>query len=258
MYKIYKPISNERSSTVNGVKNWIGPLIILCLIVFGSTKAPAYVTEGPCVDIDNSDLKVSAFINSSEIDYEIDSPLLLNDTIEAERKSIGFNVTKRYNPEVDVYGAFGYLFDGDDLDSGTYLSGGVRYMVHKSGRVSYHVSAQFDYIFGEEYSSEENGLDIDFDMDGYELSIGGAVRYQKDDNFSAFAGISFVPLSDLSYDLKLTGNLGSATSDGEIERDDKFGFKVGGNYLIDKNWSICGEVDFMSEKAFLISVGRKF
>lgn len=243
---------------MSGTKKWIGLFMILCLIVFGSTTAPAYVSEGPCVDIDNSNLKVSGFINSSEIDYEIDTPLLLNDTLEAERKSIGLNVTKRYNPEVDVYGALGYLFDGDDLDSGTYLSAGVRYMIHKSGRVSYHLSAQFDYIFGEEYSSETNGINTDFDMDGYELSIGGAVRYQKDNKFSAFAGISFLPLSDISYDLKVTGNLGSATSDGEIERDDEFGFKVGGNYLIDKNWSICGEVDFMSEKAFLISVGKKF
>jgi hypothetical protein len=237
--------------------------MILCFSVFGSTTATAYVTEGPCVDIDNNDLKVSAFINSSEVDYEIDSPLLTNDTVEAERKSIGLNFTKRYNSEVDVYGAFGYLFDGsveddDDLDNGTFLSAGIRYMIHESGRVSYHLSAQFDYTFGEEYSGEANGITSEFDLDGYELSISGAVRYQKDNKFAAFAGISFVPLSDISYDLKLTGIGGSASSDGEIERDDEFGLKVGGNYIIDKNWSICGEVDFMSEKAFLFSVGKKF
>lgn len=246
---------------MNSMKKWIGPVMILCCVAFGSTPAAAYVTEGPCVDTDNSNLKVSGFLSSSEIDYDAESPGGDQDS-EAERKIIGLTVTKRINPEVDIYGSFGYLFDGTgddhiDLDSGTFLSAGLRYMIHQSGNLSYHLFGQLDYIIDEQYSESEDRIDYDFELEGFELSLGAAVRYQKDDRFSAFAGIMFVPVSDLSYDYKRTGNI-HVDWDGDIERDDEFGLKFGANYLIDSQWSIGAEADFISEKAFLVSVGRKF
>lgn len=251
---------------MESTKKWIGLILIFCSIVFGSTPLPAYVSEGPCVDTDNSNVKVSGFISLSEIDYELEVPNLEDDDLDVERKIIGFGVTKRIIPKLDVYGVLGYLFDGSlewdgndvDLDSGYFLSAGVRYMFHQSGNVSFHVFGQLDYILDEKYSDNIGGINFDVELDGYELTLGGAARFQIDDRFSAFAGIMFVPLSGTSYDLYATGNLGFIDWDGSVERDDKFGIKAGATYLIDNRWSIRGEADFSSEKTFLISAGLKF
>lgn len=251
---------------MKSTEKWIGALLILCCVVFGSTQVSAYVSEGPCVDIDNSNLKVSGFISSSEIDYEFEVPSQGNGDIEVERKIIGFNVTKRINTKLDAYGALGYLFDGSikpegdddsDLDSGYFLSAGVRYMIHQSDSISFHLFGQLDYILNEEYS-DLSGVGFDFELNGYEISLGGAARFQINDKFSAFAGISFVPLSNTSYDLSATGIFGSRDWDGDVERDDELGFKAGASYLIDNHWSIRGEADFVSDKAFLVSASLKF
>jgi hypothetical protein len=252
---------------MSGTKKWIGPLLILCCVVFGSTPVPAYVSEGPCVDLDNSNMKVSGFISTSEVDYEFDVPNTRFGDVEVERKIIGFDVTKRIIPELDVYGALGYLFDGSlkpdggydiDLDSGYFLSAGIRYMIYQADNISFHLFGQLDYILNEEYSDNVNGVNFDYELDDFELSVGGAVRFQIDSKFSAFAGLSFVPLSNTSYDLNATGNLGPLDWDGSVERDDKLGLRTGASYLINNRWSIRGEADFISEKTFLVSAGLKF
>ena len=122
-------------------KKWIGSLLILCCVVFASTCVQAYVSEGPCVDITNSNLKASAFLNSSEIDYKFEIENHDDADIEVERKIIGMSLTKAIDKKMDMYGAIGYLFDGSlkpedsndyDLDSGYFLSAGARYMMVQS------------------------------------------------------------------------------------------------------------------------------
>lgn len=248
-------------------KKWFGPLLFLCWLVFGSTPVWAYVSEGPCVDISNSNLKVSGFINSSEIDYNFEQENQEDAKIELERKIIGLSLTKGISKKLDIYGALGYLFDGSlnpenvkdfDLDSGYFLSAGVRYIMHQSGNVSFHIFGQLDYILDEKYSKTENGVDRDVELDGYELSLGGAVRFQIDKSFDTYASISFVPFSDLSYDLELRLGGATASADGDVERDDNLGFRVGASYLINNQWSIRGEANFVSDSAYVVSAGMRF
>ena len=248
-------------------KKCIETLVILCCVAFGWTPVLAYVSEGPCVDADNNHLKVSGFINSSEVDYKLKMDNADDLNIEVERKFIGVSLTKRLNKKMDIYGSLGYLFDGSlkpdrrydyDLDSGYFLSAGARYMMVQSGNVSAHIFGQLDYILEEQFSSSSNGFDYDMEFDGYELSIGGTIRFQINNDFSTYAGISFVPLADTTFDAERTGGGPTIKSDGDLERDDDLGLKVGASYLIDKQWSIRGEADFVSEKAFVLSAGMKF
>ena len=242
-------------------KKWFGALLFLCWLVFGSTPVWAYVSEGPCVDISNGNLKVSGFINSSEIDYNFEQENRDDAEMEAERKIIGLSLTKAYSKNLDFYGTVGYLFDGSlkpehaddyELDDGYFLSGGARYMIHQSGNATFHIFGQLDYILEEKYSKTENG--IDRKVEGYELSLGGAVRFQIDKNFATYASLSFVPFSDLSYDYE--GANGSA--DGDVERDDNLGFRLGASYLINREWSLRGEADFASDSAYVVSAGMRF
>lgn len=248
-------------------KKWIGTLVILCCVAFGWRPVLAYVSEGPCVDADNNNLKVSGFINSSEVDYKLkfdDGDEL--DT-EVERKFISIGLTKRVNKKMDIYGSLGYLFDGShkveglddfDMDSGYFLSAGARYMVVQSGNFSAHIFGKIDYILEEKFSRSYNAIDIDWEFDGYELSIGGAMRFQINNNFSTYAGIAFVPLADTTFDAEIRGGGPTRNGGGDLERDDDLGFKVGASYLIDKQWSIRGEADFVSDKAFVLSAGMNF
>jgi hypothetical protein len=248
-------------------KKWIGTLVILCCVAFGWTPVLAYVSEGPCVDADNNNLKVSGFINSSEVDYKLKFDDGGELDTEVERKFIGIGLTKRVNKKMDIYGSLGYLFDGSlkpeggddfDLDSGYFLSAGARYMMVQSGNVSAHIFGQLDYILEEQFSRSSNGVDFDMEFDGYELSIGGAIRLQINNNFSTYAGISFVPLADTTMDAEVRGGGLTLNGGGDLERDDDLGFKVGASYLIDKQWSIRGEADFVSDNAFVLSAGMKF
>jgi hypothetical protein len=248
-------------------KKWIVSLLILCCVAFGSTPVLAYVSEGPCVDINNSNLEASAFINSSEIDYKFEIENQEDAKIELERKFIGIGLTKQIDKKFDIYGAIGYLFDGSlkpekaddyDIDSGYFLSAGARYMMVQSGNVSFHIFGQLDYILEEKYSKSQNGIDYDLDLDGYELSLGGAIRFEINKNFSTYAGISFFPIADLSYESEARARGITANSDGDVDRDDNFGFKAGASYLIDNHWSIRGEADLVSDNAFVISAGMKF
>lgn len=248
-------------------KKWFGFLVLLCCAVFGSTPVWAYVSEGPCVDITNSNLKVSGFINSSEIDYNFEQENSEDAELESERKIIGFSLTKGISKKLDIYGTIGYLFDGSlkpesgdnyDMDSGYFLSGGARYMMYQSGNVSIHMFGQLDYLLEEKYSKTENGVDRDVELDGYELSVGGAIRFQINNNFDTYASISFVPLTGMSYEYEASGRGLTANSDGDVERDDNLGFRAGASYLIDNQWSIRGEADFASDKAFVVSCGMRF
>ncbi len=248
-------------------KKWIGSLLVLCCVAFGATSVEAYVSEGPCVDTDNSNLKVSAFIGSSETDYKFKEDNREDSDVELERKFIGIGLTKAIDKRMDLYGAVGYLFDGSlnpenmddfELDSGYFLSAGARYMMFQSGNVSAHIFGQFDYILEEKFSDSWNGIDFDTELDGYEFLLGAAIRFQINDKFSTYAGISFVPFSDLTYDVEARAGGRTGNSDGDIERDDDLGFKAGASYLINNQWSIRGEADFVSDKAFVVSAGRLF
>lgn len=252
---------------MKGEKKWLGALLLLCCVVFGSTPVCAYMSEGPCVDINNSNLKASGFINSSDIDYKIDIGSFKDLKVELERKIIGFSLTKGISKQLDVFGTAGYLFDGSlkpenvddfDMDSGYFLSAGARYMLYQSGNLSFHMFGQFDYILKEKYSTTQNGVDADFELDGYELTVGGAIRFQVDDSVDAYASLSFVPLTGLSYDYEERWGGRSSSSDGDLERDDNLGFRVGASYLINDQWSIRGEANFVSDKAFLVSAGMRF
>jgi hypothetical protein len=248
-------------------KQWIGSFLVSCCVVLGSTPVLAYVGVGPCVNINNSNLEASAFIDASEIDYKFEIQNQEDADIELERKFIGLGLTKKMDRNFDIYGAVGYLFDGSlepegidgyDLDSGYFLSAGARYMMHQSGSVSFHIFGQLDYILEEEYADNRNGADVDFELDGYEISLGAAIRFQINDKLSTFAGLSFVPFSEISYDFQATGAGGTANMDGDVERDDNLGFKAGASYIVDSRWSINGEADFVSDSAFVVSASMKF
>jgi hypothetical protein len=248
-------------------KRWIGSLLVLCCVALGAAPVEAYVSEGPCVDTDNSNLKVSAFISSSETDYKLKVDNQEDFDTELERKFIGISLTKAIDRKMDVYGAVGYLFDGSltpeniddiELDSGYFLSAGARYMVFQSGNVSAHIFGQFDYILEEKFSDTINGTDVDLELDGYEFLLGGAISFKINDKFSTYAGISFLPLADMTYDEEERAGGITTNSDGDIERDDELGFKAGASYLINNQWSIRGEADFVSDKAFVVSAGMKF
>jgi hypothetical protein len=257
-------------------RKWFGSLLVLCCIAFGAMPVEAYVSEGPCVDTNNSNIKVSTFINSSNTDYKFEGANEDRE-VELERKFIGISLTKAIGSRMDMYGAAGYMFDGSlnwetiegdiGLDNGYFLSAGARYMVFQSGNFSAHIFGQFDYILEEKFSApiilNINGFDIeldsDFELDGYEVLLGGAINYKINDKFSTYAGLSFVPLADLTYDIELSSmDRTIFNQDGDVERDDDLGFKAGASYLINNQWSVRGEANFASDQAYMVSVGMQF
>ncbi len=243
-------------------KKWIVSLFTLCCVAFFSSPVIAYVNESPCAETAGSNLEASVVINSSKIDYTSK-----DDDFDLERKIMGVSLSKGIGKKADIYGTLGYLFDGSvgleglddlDLDGGYFLSAGVRYMIFQSGEVSGHLFGQFDYVLEEKYKLSINHSDLTMKFDGYEISLGGALKYQIDKNISAFAGLSFFPVADLSYKAELRIGRNTLDDDGDIERDDNFGFKLGARYNFNNQWNIRGEADFGSDQAYIVSIGSKF
>lgn len=247
-----------------GIK-WIVSLLALCCMVSVSNSVMAYTCEAPFVDFSGSTLKISAFFNSSEIDYESDDD---DRDFEVERKIIGLSLSKGISNKLDIFGTFGYLFDGayhgdDDhvdleLDDGYSLSAGARYIALQSGKLSGHLYGQFDYIMEEKYTGRHHGINHTLDIDGYEITLGGALKYEIDNNFSTYAGVSFIPIMDLSGHMKRKLGHLSDSETKDFERDDKLGFKIGGDYRFNNQLSARGEVNFGTENSYVLSVGAKF
>lgn len=88
--------------------------------------------------------------------------------------------------------------------------------------------------------------------------MGTALNYRLDNRFSRYAGISYFLLTDLSYEVEFTNNVVDLKEDGDLERDNKLGFRLGARYEINKQWNLRGEVNFGSEQAYILSVGTGF
>ena len=244
------------------LRKWIVFLFVWSSITFLSNPVSAYVGAEPFPGLAGSEIKLSLFVASSEIDYDLDED---DEKCEVERTILGVNLSKGISEKLNIYGTLGYLFDGNlksgidiELDEGYYLSAGLKYKAFQSGKLSGHLYGQFDYVIEETYADTYNGVSLNLEIDGFEITLGGVKKYQMDSNLSLYGGIAFVPLTDQSIDLEASRNGARTTLDYDLERDDKLGLKIGGEYIFDKKWAISGEADFGSEQTYVVSVGAKF
>jgi outer membrane autotransporter protein len=240
-------------------KWWISIIMMGCMVLY-SSPAISDVGARPLVDSKIGDVELSLVLNKSEIEYEYDGT---NDEFEVDRTTLGVNLLKRIGSRMNIYGTFGYLFDGSynddgldfDLDQGYFLSAGAKYNLFCSGPLSGHVYSQFDYILEETYGLNNRFGDHEVELDGFEITLGGAFKYQVNENFSAYGGLSFLPVVERSFDYKVNG---TQRQDGDIDYKDKLGLKIGGQYNIDKKWTIGAEASFLNETAYGLSIGTTF
>lgn len=245
------------------LRKWTVYFLVWSSIVFLTNPVSAYVGAEPFAGLSGSESKLSLFVASSEIDYDPDKD---EDKCEVERTIFGVNFSKGINEKWNIYGALGYLFDGNfksegidfELDEGYYLSAGLKCKAFQSGKLSGHLYGQFDYVIEETYADTHNGVSFNIEIDGFEITLGGVMKYQMDSNLSLYGGIAFVPLTDQSVDIEASGFGRRIAFDDDLERDDKLGVKIGGEYNFDKKWAISGEADFGSEQTYAVSVGAKF
>lgn len=271
-----------------GKGKWIVLILAAGCLVILANPVMATIGEKPYVDTKNSGLELSGFISKSEITYKyLDDTVLhgKDDTFNVERMLIGLTLSKGVNNKLNIYGTFNYLFDGTyndedhrlgggvenldhDKDNGYMLSAGAKYMVIQSGKLSGHINGQIDYIIEEKYSGDyriatgggPHNATGEVELSGYEFTLGACLKYELDTNFAAYASLSLAPLMDLSYDYKLSGTrLRTYTSDGDIEREDMIGFRIGASYdFSGSTWFARGEIDFGNEQAFVLSCGTRF
>lgn len=244
-------------------KTWLGSLLALLFMVSISNPAIAAVGESHYSDFTAGQLELSGFFASSEIEYEGDSD---NDKFDLEKNYFGVTVATGVTEKLNVYGTFGYIFDGKisddgqdfDLDNGYYLAAGARYKVFQSGKVAGYVYGQFDYTLEETYADEINNIDIDGETSGYELFIGGIVKYQMMDQMDLYGGLSFVAISDLTMDYTFEFQGRTFNDENDFERSDKLGIKLGAQYKIDSKRVLAAEANLGNEQVFVISFGNKF
>lgn len=244
-------------------KTWLGSLLALLFFISISNSAIAAVGEPHYSDFATGEFGLSAFVALSEIEYESDES---NDKFDIEKKYFGVTVATGISEKLNVYGTFGYIFDGNvdddgfeiDLDNGYYLAAGARYEVFQSGKATGYVYGQFDYTLDETYASRKNNVDIDAEISGYELSVGSIFKYQMAEKIDVYGGLSFVVISDLSVDSTFRGFGQTLEVDTDFERSDKLGLKFGGQYKIDSNRMIGAEANLGNEQVFVISFGTKF
>lgn len=89
------------------------------------------------------------------------------------------------------------------------------------------------------------------------------MNYIVNDQFNAFAGLTFVPFMDLTNDQDIEAtspgvNTITFTDEDDIERDNKLGLKVGGQYKISQTLAVNAEANFGTEEAYVVSIGKKF
>lgn len=263
-------------------KKWtISVLTMFCFILL-TNQAMAYSGETHTQSLASGEMEVSAFLTSSETDYEDYE----DDKSTIERKIIGLSLSHGINQKFSIFGSVGYLWDGKidpedtswehDLDKGYYVSAGARYKAYQSGQLSCHLYGKIDYTINETYTSDGSvtlqnndgrnivfNVDTESEIDGYEVTLGGVVNYALNDQFNAYAGISFVPLMSLTVDHKGRANNPefqtiNINEDGDIDRDNQFGFKLGGQYHISQTLAVNAEANFGTETAYVLNIGKKF
>lgn len=266
-----------------GEKKRISLYMLTCCFLILVGPVLSYAGEIHSRELTAGKTAVSVFYNSSEIDYKIKDLGDLKFT--RERTMVGLSSSWAINEKLSLFGTFSYLLDGSldfdgslvnryrneplkyDLDDGYQLSAGVRCLAFQKDKLSVHLYGKLDYLLEEKYSSNttsdgrslRNGSKAECAMDGFEVTVGGDVKYKLTDQLSAYAGASYVPFSSLDFELILESNW-ETVHEGQVdvEQSDKLGFKLGGQFDISPTWSIGGEARFNAESAYVVNVGAKF
>lgn len=263
-------------------KKWTVSVWTMFFFILLADPAMANPGENHTLNLSSGKMEASAFLAMSEIDYEDDD----NDKLSIERKIIGLSLSRGITDKFNIFSSVGYLWDGNldpenltgelDLDQGYYLSAGARYKAYQSGQLSGHFYGKVDYTVNETHKGDriirlQNGFGqirdfnahYESEISGYEVTLGGVVNYKINDQFNAYAGISFVPLMSLTSDQKVEAtSLGiepiRIDEDIDIERDNQLGIKFGGQYHINQTLTINAEANFGTDKSYVVNIGKKF
>lgn len=199
------------------------------------------------------DMAVTLTLKRCEADYEVSD----NEDWDLERRTLIIGLSKTIQQRAKVFGSFNWGLDGEiddlpyDLDHSYSVTGGGSYVFYDQNIYSISGFGQLEYTIEEEY--EYSDADSTITFDGYEVLAGVLGKYNFHPNFSAYGILQFMLLSDLTGEAKAPGLSG----EGDVERDNSFGFKIGGIYD-QPSWFAKLELSAGIDRGFALTGGMKF
>lgn len=218
---------------------------------------PVYAFLGEYNSATGNDMAFIAMFKSTDVDYE-DS---YDSEFDVERKALILGASKAVMNNIKVFGTFNWALDGKiedsgfDLDHGYALSTGGSYTFLDHGTYSVSGYAQLDYIIEEQHENSQANADIT--LDGFEILTGVMGKYNVNENFSVFGAMQFMLISDLTADVDAPASSGFNDREYDVERDDTFGFKIGGIYD-QPIWFLKFEFCLGMDNGYAFSGGMKF
>ncbi len=211
-------------------------LIALVLCLAFATQSQAQLLVEPFGEAGVGRLEASAVLSFGEIEYDsgVDS---------IERTIVGVTGAYGIHSHMDLYGELGFiakaeLENSNDDDMGVLLGTGLRGVLYREGRFSFIGRGGLRFI-SEEYGNDTDGEIIDVDL-------GVTGRYNLNETVDLYGGVDFIPLSE--------GEIGTSAGDFDFERDNAVGFRVGGNFQLDR-FTLNAELGRASEEGFIVRLG---
>lgn len=203
--------------------------------------------------VTGNDTAVMLTFRKCEADYEDSN----DNDVDLERRTLIIGVTQTIQSNLKIFGSFNWGLDGEvddepyELDHGYSVTGGGSFTFYDQTIYSISAFGQMEYFIEEEY--EYSDINSSITADGYEVLAGVLGKYNFNSNFSAYGILQFVLLSDITAEYDLPGD----DSETDFERDNSFGFKIGGIYD-QSNWFAKLELSAGVDPGFAMTGGMKF
>jgi hypothetical protein len=179
---------------------------------------------------------------------------------DLDRTFIGITGAYGISDKLDIYGTFASIMKAELEDvpsdgSGTAFAFGIRGAV-PVGEAAVSAYAQYAMV-DEDYGSAdifEAGFKQDIEGKGSELSAGIMASLQATKELSLYGGLELMLLSDAEIKIKAPGQ---SITFSDVEREDKFGFRVGAQYDAEAI-GVFLSTAFGHETGFMLGVNKTF
>jgi len=209
-------------------------------------------------------MELSMYLNlNSKIEYELN---ILD--IEVERQFLGFGLANSIGENIDAFITLNYIYGGDveltdqlDYDGGYFTQIGTKMKVIENEKLSFFLYGQINYLISDEFSYSDTENSAEVENSGFELSLGGIGRFPINEQFSFFAGLELIPLSEIDADITATeeyyGRKRTTKTSDDYDRDSIINFKLGGEYQVEK-FSTSSELSIGNEQSFSFCLNLTF
>lgn len=222
------------------------------LTVF-SGVAPSHAFMGEYNSTSAFDTAIMATVRqTSEITYKVDN----GSTITLMKRELVLGASKTLSSKVKVYGGFNYAFDGEiehadyDLEEGYAATIGGRYGLVDQNTYAVNCYAQLDYTFEGVYKNPD--LEKEYSIDGYGVLVGLLGKYRLFYNFSAYAALEVLALSDFNEERDWQG-----AEQHDVELENSVGVKLG-LFYDQYSWFLRGDFNYGMGTGFGLTGGMKF